>query len=85
MPSTPLSDIKKRLQNKADEEGLTYKEARRIVNEEEKRLMRLEQMEYSKKQDIQIVETRRIQKLNNMYATVWQFAIFFIMYNLSVP
>ena len=76
MPSTPLGVIKKRLQNKADEEGLTYKEARRIVNEEEKRLMRLEQMEYSKKQDLQNSEIHRIQKLNNMYATVWQFAIF---------
>ena len=85
MPSTPLGVIKKRLQNKADEEGLTYKEARRIINEEVRRLMRLELMEYSKKQDLQNSETHSIQKLNNMYATVWQFAIFFIMYNLSIP
>ena len=85
MPSTPLSDIKKRLQNKADEEGLTYKEARRIINEEERRLMRLEQMKYFKNKDLQNSETRNIQKLNNMYAAAWQFAIFFIMYNLSIP
>jgi len=70
-PGNSLVAIKKRWQAKAAREGLTYKEARRLANEEERRLMRLEQLKTAQMQS----ERRR---MNTMYSNVWQFAEFSI-------
>lgn len=67
--STPLLEIKRRWQTKALNEGLSYKEARRLANEEERRLLRLEQLKYIK-------EREHLDQLNKVYSSVWQFSDF---------
>ena len=67
--STPLIEIKRRWQAKASKEGLTYEEARRLANEEERRLLRLEQLKYLK-------EREHLDGLNKIYSSAWQFAEF---------
>lgn len=67
--STPLIEIKRRWQVKASKEGLTYEEARRLANEEERRLLRLEQLKYFK-------EREHLDRSNKIYSSAWQFAEF---------
>ncbi len=66
MSATPLKIIKERWEKKAKQNNLTYAEARRLSNEEEKRLMRLEQIKRNK-------DSIYLNRLNNIYSVVWQF------------
>jgi hypothetical protein len=61
-----IENCQRTLGKKAKQNGLTYAEARRLSKEEEKRLMRLEQIKRNK-------DSIYLNRLNDIYNTVWQF------------